>query len=83
MKKIFLILFLMALTFEASSAKAGWWDHQPSQHEQQLEQQLTQEQQHSNSLSSVIVILGIGCFATLIVGTMIGSKCRKASNENK
>ena len=47
----------------------------------QLEQQVQQERQHSNNQGGVIIVLGVGCIITLVFGTMIGSKTRRASHD--
>ena len=78
--KIFLIILFMMLTFEASS-HAGWFISDDHEHEQHLEQQIQQVQHTNDNQAGVIVILGIGCIITLVVGTMIGSKTRRASND--
>lgn len=81
MKKFILIL-IAVLSLDASS-HAGWFDSQPSQHEQQLQQQLQQEQHQNSECCILIIALGVGCIATLIVGTMIGSRTRRKAHENK
>jgi len=81
--KIFLIFIFMMLTFEASSSASIWSFSEDHQHEQQLEQLVQQEQQHSGNLTGIIVVLSVGCIITLVVGTMIGSKTRRASNEKQ
>jgi len=87
MKKILLITLLM-VTFEASS-QAGWFSHSDNQHEQQLAEQLQQEKQRedqlqhlNNHLTVIMVVLSTGCAVTFITGIMIGSKTRRASNDN-
>ena len=76
MKKLFLIPLLM-LTFEASSL-AGWF----FQGDQQLKEQLQHERQQNGRLTGIIFVLGVGCVVNLVIGTMIGSKTRRASDEN-
>ena len=75
-----LIPLLMLLTFEATSS-AGWFNHDQEQQQiNQLQDQLQQEKRHSNDLGAVIVVLGIGCCATLVGGTIIGSRARRKAN---
>ena len=76
-----LLIPLLVLTFQASCL-AGWFSHDDHQHEKQLEQQLQQEAHHNSSLTTVIVVLSIGCVVTFVVGTMVGSRTRRQSNEN-
>lgn len=81
MKK-FTLSLLMMLTFEASSAQAGWFDHQPSPHEQQLEQQVQIERQHSDNLRAASAALGVGCIAMLLAGCALGSRTRRKANDH-
>jgi high-affinity Fe2+/Pb2+ permease len=87
MKKLILPALLM-LTFEASSI-AGWFTRDDHQNENLLQQQILQEQQreqqlqqHNTTLTAIVVVLGVGCIITFVAGTMIGSKTRRAANEN-
>ena len=93
--KNFILIPLLMLMLEASS-HAGWFTHDNHEHEQQLQQQLDHEQQraaqldqqfqqehqHNTRLTAIVVVLSIGCVVTFVTGTMIGSKTRRAANEN-
>ena len=77
MKKFILPMLMLAI---ATSAQASWFNHDQEQQEiNRLHDQVQQEQHHSSALGGIIVVLGIGCVITLVVGTAIGSKCRRKS----
>jgi lysylphosphatidylglycerol synthetase-like protein (DUF2156 family) len=77
----FILIPLLVLTFAASSM-AGWFTHEEDhRHEQQLQYELNQERQQNGNLGAGIVVLGVGCVLTLVIGTMIGSRTRRASND--
>jgi hypothetical protein len=69
----------------SNSAQAGWFTSDDNKQQQidRLNHQLDEEQHSNGQMQVVIIILGVGCVATLIVGAAIGSKARRAANEQR
>jgi len=81
MKKFILPLLMLAI---ATSAHASWFNSSQEQQEiNRLHDQLQQQQHHNDAAGVIIVALGVGCFATLITGTIIGSRARRKVNADQ
>ena len=82
MKK-FILTALAIITFGISS-KAGWFNNEAEQKEQErreyAEHQLAEEQKTNNNLGIIVVCLTAFGVTALGIGAAIGSKCRRASS---
>jgi len=82
MKKF--ILTALAIATFGFSSKAGWFNNDGEQKEQErreyAEHQLAEEHKTNGGLEIAVVVLAVGVVAAIGIGAAIGSKTRRASS---
>ena len=80
---LLLLVILTILWSMTSTTRAWWWSNNDKAEIARLHGQLDQEKHTNGQQQIVIIILGIGCIATLVAGAALGSKARRAANEQR
>jgi hypothetical protein len=73
-------IILMAVLMLGLTTYGGWFsknDQQTEQRNRELQDQLRQQQDKTDTWRTTAFSLGVGCVVVLIIGTAIGSKGRR------
>ena len=82
-KQIIIAVAVLALCAGTKTAQASWFDNGEKERRIQVEQQLQFQQKAANQWQGIAFVLGIGTIATvtLILGSVIGSRARRAARK--